>query len=136
MKTFFSSFIVAMLSLIGLGCEKDNDLGAGPCAKGKLIQQWCSAATDLGVVQILSESSIGEEWTKNGKTYQNVLLAQIDEKLLKDFNELSTSSDSTFYFSYTIKENQDVLMCYVCCAPSKTIFINAISQFPCTIITH
>lgn len=136
-KIIYRPLILAILSLTGFGCEKSENINSNPCAQGKLIQQWCPDPSDLAIVQIHSNTNVGENWTKNGKTYQNVVLAQINKKLLdsSDWDVIIESSDSTFYFNYSTVESQDVSMCYICCPPATTILINSISLSPCPITT-
>lgn len=139
MKPLTVYLLPTILVLFAFSCDNNENLNNEKCAQAKLIQQWCPDPSNLAVINIISNISIGEDWTKDGKMYQNALLAQFDNSLLnsnKNLSELIGSSDSTFYFTYTTQTQDPLNMCYICCPPSKTILITSLSSTPCPITTE
>ena len=124
-----------IILLLGFSCEKnETQPNKNGCIEGKLIQQWC-AGDNLGVVKILSDVNLGEEWSKSLKKYENVVLALLDSVLLKygkDWNRVIGSKDSIFYFTYDLKTQEPFSMCEYCCPPNKTVLVTSFSSNPCS----
>ncbi|MBI1767410.1 MAG: hypothetical protein HY015_07595 [Bacteroidetes bacterium] len=130
MKNLMKYIFPAIVFLLAFSCGKnetvktDNKCGH---TTAKLVWNFCSGAA----IEILSDKSIGEEWTRGGKTYHHAVVAALDSTLSKaneDWSRVIGSSDSVFYFNYVLEQ---FLICKVCCPPTQTIIITSFASRPC-----
>ncbi len=133
MKIILKTIVFCCFLAFGLGCEKKEVLvNNDPCTKGKLIYRWCQPDTELAVIKVL-DSNIGGEFTTNGKTYQNAVLAHIELTLRKqgaNWDKILASSDSVFYFRYQVKY-PDFGYCEVGTPPKNQIRITSFISSGC-----
>lgn len=133
MKNLIKYIFSAIIFLFGFSCDKneivETDDTCGENA-AKFIKNWC--VDDLAAIEILSNNSMGEEWTRYGKTFRHAVLAVLDSTLSKaneDWSSVIGSSDSVFYFNYVSDQIEND--CKLCCPPAQTIIITSLASRPC-----
>ena len=116
MKNLIKYIFPTIIFLLGFSCNKSEPVKAvDKCGVGtaKLIRIWCSS--NSGVIDILSDKSIGEDWFGIlGKTYHHAVLALLDSTLSKannDWSKVMNPSDSVFYFNYELTQIYYGLLC-------------------------
>jgi hypothetical protein len=129
-KNLVKYIFPAIICLLGFSCDKNEPVKTDDkCGENtaKLVWNFCNGAA----LEILSDKSIGEEWTRGGKTYHHAVVAVLDSTLSKaneDWSGVIGSSDSVFYFNYVLEQ---FLICKVCCPPTQTIVITSFASSPC-----
>lgn len=136
MKNSAKYVFPAIIFLFAFSCDKNEPLKRtdDKCGEftGKLVWNFCNGAA----IEILSNKSIGEEWTRSGKTYRHAVVAALDSTLTKaneDWSKVIASSDSIFYFDAV---SRNFLICKVCCPPSQTIVITSFASRPCPVVNN
>ena len=118
--------LVVFLAL-SFSCDNPEVPNDG-CLQGKLLTVWC-IEDNHGVVQILSDYNIGEEWPFFNPKYNNTVFVQLEG--LK-WDSVIASADSVFNFTYRFGSEKPQTSCRICCAPEKGIYITSILSNPCT----
>jgi hypothetical protein len=123
----------AVIFLFSFSCNKNEiakvDKKCGDVS-AKFITTWCGYP--IAVIEILSDKSLGEDWSWYGKTHHNAVLAVLDSALSKDKKDWSSvigSSDSVFHFNYDALKEFGT--CKICCPPTNTILITSLASSPC-----
>ncbi len=138
MKNIIKYIFLVVIFMLGFSCDNNETVKTeittdDKCGdnSAKFIKNWC--VDDLVVIEILTDKSMGEDWTSSdGKTYHHTVLAVIDSTLSKPneiWNRVKGSSDSVFYFNFVSKQFD--VGCKLCCPPTKTISITFVASRPC-----
>ena len=139
MKRLLRIPFACLIFTFNISCEKKDEpiINSDPCAKGKLIYQWCLPDTVLAIIEVL-DTAIGGDFTTLGKTHRNTVLAHIELTLRKngkDWKEVITSPDSLFYFTYQLKY-PDFGYCEVGTPPKKHLRITSFLSSACPTSTQ
>lgn len=133
MKNLIKYILPAIIFLVAFSCNKSEPVKTvDKCGNltAKFIRNWCSL--NGAVIEILSDKSMGEDWTGYGKTFHHTVLAVLDSALSKaneDWSKAMNPSDSVFYFNYVSVQYE--YLCKACCPPTQTIIITSFASHPC-----
>ncbi|MEK6783028.1 MAG: hypothetical protein AABY93_15115 [Bacteroidota bacterium] len=137
MKKLLNYLYFAAILTLSFSCDNNIEVVNDGCLQGKFIKGWCEA--DHGIVQVLSNFQIGQEWTHRYQKFEGdtiITQTKYDNAVFVELEGISWSSvlgspDSTFYFNYSFKSEKTSPACSLCCAPLKFIFITSVLSKPC-----